>query len=77
MKIGLIYFFISYGCDVVFSDGDFYKEGVGGQGLYISPSRDLVIAWFSIGENNARAMARAIATSAMNLSHSTKSSHSK
>jgi CubicO group peptidase (beta-lactamase class C family) len=52
-----------YQWDVVFPDGDFYKEGVGGQGLYISPSKDLVIAWFSTGENPARAMARAVATS--------------
>lgn len=55
----------SYQWDVVFPDGDFYKEGVGGQGLYVSPSRNLVIAWFSTGENPARVMARAIATSAM------------
>lgn len=52
-----------YQWDVVFEDGDFYKEGVGGQGLYVSSSRDLIIAWFSTGENNARVMARAIATS--------------
>jgi hypothetical protein len=26
-------------------DGDFYKGGYGGQGLYISPRRDLVIAF--------------------------------
>ena len=28
------------------NDGDFFKAGFGGQGLYISPSRDLVIAFF-------------------------------
>jgi len=28
------------------NDGDFFKSGFGGQGLYISPSRDLVIAFF-------------------------------
>jgi CubicO group peptidase (beta-lactamase class C family) len=33
--------------DAIWSDGDFYKGGVYGQGLYVSPSRDLVIAWFS------------------------------
>jgi hypothetical protein len=27
-------------------DGDFYKGGYAGQGLYISPARDLVIAFF-------------------------------
>jgi hypothetical protein len=37
----------SYQWDVVTTDGDFYKGGVGGQGLYVSPSRDLVIAWFA------------------------------
>lgn len=36
----------TYQWDVVMKDGDFFKEGGGGQGLYISPSRDLVIAYF-------------------------------
>jgi hypothetical protein len=27
-------------------DGDFFKGGYGGQGLYISPAHDLVIAYF-------------------------------
>jgi CubicO group peptidase (beta-lactamase class C family) len=36
----------SYHWDFVMPDGDFYKGGFGGQGLYISPSRDLVIAFF-------------------------------
>ncbi|EMG27154.1 hypothetical protein X560_0890 [Listeria fleischmannii 1991] len=49
--------------DAVFSDGDFYKQGVGGQGLYVSPSRDLVIAWFCTGGNDELTMARAIALS--------------
>ncbi len=53
----------SYQWDIVFPDGDFFKGGVGGQGLYVSPSRDLVIAWFSTGENNEHVMARAIAVS--------------
>ena len=35
----------SYQWDV-FDDGDFYKGAHGGQGLYISPSKDLVIAFF-------------------------------
>ncbi len=36
-----------------------------GQGLYISPSRDLVAAWFTTGDGSERdeAMARAIALS--------------
>ena len=36
----------SYQWDFVMNDGDFFKGGFGGQGLYISPSRDLVIAFF-------------------------------
>lgn len=36
----------SYQWDFVMRDGDFFKGGYGGQGLYISPSRDLVIAFF-------------------------------
>lgn len=37
----------SYQWDAVFADGDFFKAGLMGQGLYISPARDVVIAWFS------------------------------
>lgn len=33
--------------DAVFEDGDFFKGGLMGQGLYVSPNRDLVIAYFS------------------------------
>jgi len=33
--------------DAVFADGDFFKLGFMGQGLYVSPGRDLVIAYFS------------------------------
>jgi CubicO group peptidase (beta-lactamase class C family) len=36
----------SYHWDFVMPDGDFFKAGFGGQGLYISPSRDLVIAYY-------------------------------
>ncbi len=36
----------SYQWDFVMHDGDFFKGGYAGQGLYISPSRDLVIAFF-------------------------------
>jgi hypothetical protein len=39
----------SYRWNIVFEDGNFYKEGIGGQGLYISPSRDMVLAWFCSG----------------------------
>lgn len=33
--------------DAVFADGNIYKGGVFGQGLYVAPDRDLVIAWHS------------------------------
>lgn len=33
--------------DVVFADGDFGKGGWGGQFLHVSPSRNMVIAWFA------------------------------
>ena len=33
--------------DGVWDDGDFYKGGVFGQGLYVSPARDLVLVWYS------------------------------
>ncbi len=36
----------SYQWGAVYEDGDFYKGAHGGQGLYISPSKDLVIAFF-------------------------------
>jgi len=31
----------------VWDDGDFFKGGVFGQGLYVSPARDLVAVWYS------------------------------
>ena len=43
--------FQSYHWDVVFEDGDFFKTGLGGQGLYISPSKGLVIAFFSANKD--------------------------
>ena len=33
-------------------DGDFYKGGFSGQGLYISPSCNLVIAFFGTADDN-------------------------
>ena len=36
----------TYQWDKVMHDGDFFKGGYGGQGLYVSPTRDLVIAFF-------------------------------
>ncbi len=36
----------SYQWGAVYDDGDFYKGAHGGQGLYISPTKDLVIAFY-------------------------------
>jgi CubicO group peptidase (beta-lactamase class C family) len=40
----------TYQWDLVMEDGDFFKGGYGGQGLYISPSRDIVVAYFGTFE---------------------------
>ncbi len=50
----------SYQWDFVMHDGDFFKGGFGGQGLYISPSRDLVVAFFGSfdEEENGHEMTR-------------------
>ncbi|MCP5116797.1 MAG: beta-lactamase family protein [bacterium] len=53
--------------DFVMEDGDFFKAGYGGQGLYISPARDLVIAFFGtpdveLGANEMILVARQVAT---------------
>ena len=60
----------SYQWDFVSSDGDFYKSGLGGQGLYISPSRDLVVAWFGTHTEQGQGteilkIARQLATSGL------------
>ena len=34
--------------DAVWDDGDFFKSGLNTQGIYVSPQRDLVIAYFSL-----------------------------
>ena len=44
----------SYQWDFVMDDGDFFKGGYGGQGLYISPSRDLVVAFFGTFDENRK-----------------------
>jgi CubicO group peptidase (beta-lactamase class C family) len=44
----------SYQWDFVLNDADFFKGGFGGQGLYISPSRDLVIAFFGTLDENGK-----------------------
>jgi CubicO group peptidase (beta-lactamase class C family) len=41
----------TYQWDCVMPDGDFLKSGHCGQGLYISPSRDTVVAFFGSGDD--------------------------
>ena len=50
-----------YQWDIVFPDGNFYKGGVGGQGIYISPSADTAVVWISTGKQQEEIMARVIA----------------
>lgn len=48
--------------DGIFEDGDLWKGGLCGQGLYVSPGKDLVIAWFStVIHTDLPAYARVIA----------------
>lgn len=51
--------------DLVWPDGDMWKSGLMTQGLYVSPSRDLVIVCFSINndDQSIHRFARPIATS--------------
>jgi CubicO group peptidase (beta-lactamase class C family) len=51
--------------DGVMTDGDFFKSGTHGQCLYISPSRDLVIACFAHDPGSNIGWARAIARSGL------------
>ncbi len=57
--------FNAYQWDAVFADGDIYKSGMNGQGIYVSPQRDVVIVWFATGGSSIpmEAFARAIAKS--------------
>jgi hypothetical protein len=49
--------------DAIWPDGDIYKAGVFGQGLYVSPAKDLVVAYFSTpAANDLTQYAREIAT---------------
>jgi CubicO group peptidase (beta-lactamase class C family) len=49
--------------DAIWPDGDMLKGGAFGQGLYVSPAKDLVVAYFSTVANTALAQyARQIAT---------------
>jgi hypothetical protein len=51
----------SWQWDMVYRDGDMFKGGVGGQGLYVSPDRDVSIGFFSTGYNRWANVARTIA----------------
>jgi CubicO group peptidase (beta-lactamase class C family) len=57
----------SYQWDIVTQDGHFFKSGFGGQGLYVAPDLDLVIAWFGTqderGSTEMLGVARQLATS--------------
>jgi CubicO group peptidase (beta-lactamase class C family) len=60
----------SFQWDWIMDDGDFFKGGYGGQGLYISPTRDLVIAYFGTLDADGRSnelstVARQLATSGL------------
>ncbi len=46
--------FQSYHWDVIFEDGDFTKFGLGGQCVYISPAKRLVIACFSANKDETQ-----------------------
>ena len=35
--------------DMIWADGGMYKGGYSGQGLYVDPGRQLVVAWFGTG----------------------------
>lgn len=53
--------------DLVWPDGDIWKGGLMTQGLYVSPSRDLVIVYFNVSQydHSGHRFARAIATSGL------------
>ena len=57
----------TYQWDFVMADGDFFKGGYGGQGLYISPARDMVVAFVATPdtgkqENQMTSIARQLST---------------
>ena len=47
--------------DAVYTDGDMYKAGLHGQGIYVSPTRDVVIVWYSTSPYDWQDAARAVA----------------
>ena len=55
----------SHQWDVIWPDGDMWKGGLMTQGLYVSPSRDLVIVYHNVNndDHSGHRYARPIATS--------------
>ncbi len=53
--------------DGVWSDGDFWKSGLMAQGIYVSPDRDLVIAFYSLNlpDDSLHRYLRPLATSGL------------
>lgn len=47
--------------DAVYTDGDMYKTGSHGQGIYVSPARDLVVAFYSTSPHDWQDVARSVA----------------
>ena len=45
-------YYKNYQWTAVYEDGDFFKVAHGGQGLYISPAKDLVVAFFGTANTN-------------------------
>jgi CubicO group peptidase (beta-lactamase class C family) len=53
--------------DAVWPDGDFWKSGIGTQGIYVSPDRDLVMVFYTtnVQDDSAHRYLRRIATSGL------------
>jgi CubicO group peptidase (beta-lactamase class C family) len=56
--------------DLIWADGDMYKGGYSGQGVYVSPSNDMVMVWFGTADTEFQThqllpMARKLSTSAL------------
>jgi CubicO group peptidase (beta-lactamase class C family) len=60
--------------DLIWPDGDFWKGGMMSQGLYVSPDKDLVIAYFSLNapDRSIDRYLRPIATSKLIISQSSQ-----
>lgn len=62
--------------DMIWADGDMYKDGYSGQGVYIAPKRDMVMAWFGTADKEFEThhllpLARKLSKSTILESHST------